>query len=116
MGGSLFHSKALREERYTGQDGKAHYELIPLNGDSVSISQSSWKEVVEFYEARGVPRSAWPVYDANIDVPTDDLARKVAQLRLLVAQLDINSVTAPYWAAFVHEKLSSGEIVFYTVV
>jgi len=114
MSGTLFHSKAFDVSYYIGNDGQPHFEVLPVDGDSISLTHFSWKEMLEYFRALGVPADAWPTYDSYIDLPLADARSRNKVLSAHLQRVGELPEEAPYWAKFVSAAVQRGELVFFT--
>lgn len=116
MGGTLFHSQEFAKTVYVGADGRDHFEVVPLDGDSLGLSHKSWAEMKAFGEAHGMPLSAWPEfleYEIGIDVPVEEVLAKQDVLRQYLLELPSEVVDRHYWLSRVVEWVRQGEAVFF---
>ncbi|WP_129578492.1 MULTISPECIES: hypothetical protein [Sorangium] len=114
MAGSLLHGPKFEQVWYTAGDGQRHYELLPRGGDIEVMSNSSWQEVVEYFESLGVPREMWPVCESNIDAPLTRILSQNEDLRRVFRDVTLGPVR-PSWADFVFRTVAAGEFLFYCV-
>jgi hypothetical protein len=116
MGGSLIHSKTFRVERYMGNDGKPHHEVLPDDGDYDFMSYSSWSEIKRYCAAFGIASEVWPDftnYQDAIDVPLDAVAAKQGPFRRAIESLPAEAVARNDALARIVEYVLRGETVFF---
>lgn len=90
MSGSLFHARGFRVEQYAGSDGQLHHEVVPVDGNSETISYSSRRDLKAYCEFYGVPPDVWPDFDDcayGIDVPLDAVSAMQGPFRVAIARL-----------------------------
>jgi hypothetical protein len=116
MSGTLFHSQEFMTTKYVGGDGRPHYEVRSVDGDSLSLGHTTWGEMKALAEAHGMPRSAWPEYleyDFGIDVPLEEVYAKQDVFRHYLLRLSPPIVDRHYWLARVVEWVRGGEVIFF---
>jgi hypothetical protein len=62
MGADVIHGRRLYKQRVRYPDGYEREELFAEEGDSVNMTYSSVRRMVEFCAARGVSEDNWPIY------------------------------------------------------
>jgi hypothetical protein len=112
MSGAFIHAPRFEHVWYTGDDGRRHYELMPVGGHTEVISHSSWKDLLEYFAARGVARDMWPTYETDIDIPLSEVVAQNERLRELVHKSSLGA-ECPTWTELVINVICSGEIFFY---
>lgn len=112
MAGTLLHARAFEIDRYTGDDGNQHYELVPRDGDGDVMSNSSWRETVAYFESMGIPQQVWPTYGCNIDLPLSEIVSQNEALRERVNDV-APAAQHPPWAERLLHMVRSGEMLFY---
>lgn len=112
MPGSLIHAPRLEEVWFTSNDGCRHSELVPRGGDVEVISVTLWDAIVQHFESVGVPRSCWPVYQANIDIRFSDVVAKNEKLRDVVRTTGL-AEAPPVWPALVLMFIRSGQLILF---
>ena len=113
MAGTLYHGRGFKIEEYTANDGQTHYEVTPVDGDMDVVSISSWRELQDHCESRGIARSRWPDFDDGFDVPLDEVREKNKQICELLVELPPQDIVEFYWLEKLVTYLKRGELFFY---
>lgn len=116
MGGTLFHSKEFATTAYVGGDGRQHFEVRCIDGESLSLGHTTWGEMKALAEAHGMPSTAWPEfleYDCGIDVPLTEVRAKQGVFRQHLLRLSPAVADRHSWLARVVEWVRHGEAVFF---
>ncbi len=116
MSGTLFHSKEFATKEYRGVDGRTHFEVVPIDGESASLGHVTWQAMLDLAESHGMPRGVWPeflAHDFGIDVLLDDVRAKQVRFRHHLLLLPQTSLDQHRWLAFVAEWAGRGESVFF---
>ena len=113
MAGFLIYGKDLRPEHYKGADGKPHYEILSVEGDFYTISNSTWDGLTELCSVHGVPIAYWPVFETCIDVPIEEVRIKNQMLKQPVLALPDGVVQSSHWLGKIFDRIKQGDIVVY---
>src|SRR5438445_522345 len=116
MSGTLYHSQEFTTTEYVGRDGRQHFEVRSLDGDSLSLGHTTWDEMKALAEAQGMPRTAWPEfldYDFGIDVPLEEVRARQDVFRQHLLRLSKDAVDSHYWLARIVAWVRGGEAVFF---
>ena len=88
MAGTLRHSKQFVEQIHYSYDGKAHYELIPADGDRDFPSWTTWEAMNRHCQALGIGPDSWPEFEdgCDFDIPTEEIRSKNVILRAALSR------------------------------
>lgn len=79
MSGTLYHAKDFFKREYIANDGRLHYELIAIDGESCILSHATWREMKCSCKAYSIPFECWPEFleiDLGIDAPLSAIRAK----------------------------------------
>jgi len=116
MGGTIYHAKRFVRRDFVGNDGKSHFEVETVKGDSDNMSHSSWREIKDLAEANGMPRSAWPEFmdhEFGVDVPLEEVDARQAEFRRHLLALPPDVIRQHCWLERLTEWVGNGETVFF---
>jgi hypothetical protein len=113
MAGSLYYGRDFEKVHYIGNDGLPHYEVTSIDGGIDVVSISSWVEILDYCERKGIPRSAWPEYEDGFDIPVVEVIEKGARLTELIERLPASEVAQLYWLERIASYLNNGNVIFF---
>lgn len=116
MPGSLYHARHFSKRPYVGADGREHWEIDLIDGDTDVVSLSSWAALIDYCAELGISEDVWPTIDCEcaIDVPLDQVEAKQAAFREALRKLGPTEVSASKLLSRVVSYLDRGEAVFFT--
>ena len=116
MSGTFFHSRAFDAIEYVGGDGRVHFEIQAIDGESLALSNTTWEEMKSHCESLGMPRAAWPEfpeYGLGIDVPIADVNAKQDGFRQYLLDLPKAFLEQHHWLEQIASWVRGGETVFF---
>jgi hypothetical protein len=116
MAGTLCHAKQFAQQVYSGQDGKSHYELVPVDGGYDFPSWTTWEAMKKHCQAFGIATDSWPdfpEFESAIDLPCEEVERKNVILRAALDQLSEEEVSSHYLLFRICEYVRRGERIFF---
>lgn len=113
MAGLLKYGKDFEGDHYKGGDGLPHYEIVAVDGDFYTISNSSWDVLAGICSSHGISTEVWPVYESAIDAPIDEVRNKNQPLKQAVASIPDNVVRSNLWLEKIVNRIKEGMLVVY---
>lgn len=113
MAGTLYHGCTFSKVTYTGNDGRPHYEVEPVDGGMDVVSISSWRAIVKYLSEFGINEEWWPEFVNAVDVPLDDVREKCIRLRFRINAVAELATSEQPWLQDVINYLKNGEQIFF---
>ena len=115
------HAIEFRKNEYTGGDGKPHYELETIDGDSEGMGNTTWQALKQFFATLGVHPDAWPEFpnhQLSIDIPIPEVDAKNEVLRKALREnrSAIEAADMPERYRKILAYIERGERIFFTPV
>ena len=115
MAGTLSHVQRFAKQVHYSDDGKAHYELIPVEGDWDFISWSTWEAMKQYGQTLGIASDVWPEFEeGDFDTPTDEIEQKNETLRAALSRLTRDDERGHYLLSRICDYVRAGETIFFS--
>jgi hypothetical protein len=113
VAGLLLYGKDFRAEHYLAKDNTCHHEIRPVDGDFLSISNTTWEQITGLCADFGAPLENWPVYDTSIDVPVEEVREKNLLLKPLLLAVPPDIVRSQMWLEKIVDRVRQGYQIVY---